>query len=104
MGKKASITADLAFEALIAAEENMSAMQRIATGESTLEEELAALDAICGQAALAGCPEIEACSTCAHDAECSEIGGRQEGRGYGAACRPILGEPPYYERRPELDR
>lgn len=39
------------------------------------------------------------CLSCSHDAECSEIGGRQEGRGYGAACVPGLTEPPHYERR-----
>lgn len=39
------------------------------------------------------------CSTCIHALECVEIGGRQEGRGFGAACNPIFGEEPHYERK-----
>ena len=41
----------------------------------------------------------EDCSTCVHEPECSEVGGRQEGRGFGAACHPSFGEVPHYERK-----
>lgn len=44
----------------------------------------------------------EGCLTCVHEAGCAEIGGRCEGRGYGSACLPFFGEPPYYERVPGM--
>ena len=43
----------------------------------------------------------DGCDTCIHEAECSEIGGRQEGRGFGAGCDPSMGEVPHYERKGE---
>lgn len=40
----------------------------------------------------------EGCTTCVHEDECAEIGGRQEGRGFGSACHSPL-DKPYYRRR-----
>lgn len=43
----------------------------------------------------------EICDTCVHDSKCSEIGGRQQGRGYGAYCRSPW-DKPYYQRRSDI--
>lgn len=40
----------------------------------------------------------EFCDTCIHEEECINIDGRQQGRGFGAMCRPPLDKPHYHRQ------
>ena len=62
------------------------------------ELDLLAAEAHCAAAIAAGVVvDLPDCDTCIHAAECAEIDGRQEGRGYGMDCDEDM--EPHYEKR-----